>query len=81
MLASEREQERHACLRNTGDDTEKQVYGWRERNLLQSQVHSVASGYSRIRAGDGARSSARGKVQGDGREMKVDPLGREHSGV
>ena len=79
-LASEREQERDTRLQ-TRKTTQTNKYVGLERKLLRLQVHGVASGYSRIRAGDGALSSARSKEQGDGREKKVDPLGREHTGV
>ena len=79
-LGSEREQERDTRL-PTRKTTQTNKYVGLERKLLRLQVHGIASGYSRIRVGDGALSSARGREQGDGREKKVDPLGREHTGV
>ena len=80
--ASERERMRMRCTAtNTDEDREKTSIYRVEKVLLRSQVHDVVSGYSRTRAGDGAQSSGRSKVQGDGGAQKVDPLGREHSGV
>ena len=72
--ASERERMRIRCtVTNTDEDREKTSIYRVEKVLLRSQVHGVVSGYSRIRADDGARSSARSKVQGDVRAQKVDP--------
>ena len=36
-------------------------------------MHCVVSGYSQIRAGNGAQSLPRGQVQGDVGAQKVDP--------
>ena len=60
------------AVTNTDEDTEKQVYRV-EKVLLSSQVHGVVSGYSWIRADDGARSLAKSQVQGDVGAQKVDP--------
>ena len=79
-LASKREQERDTRLQ-TRKTTQTNMYVGLGRKLLLLQVHGFASGYNRIRASDGALSLARSKEQGDGREKKVDPLGREHTGV
>ena len=82
--ASERERIRIRCtITNTDEDRVKtSIYMSRvEKFLLRSQLRGVVSGYSRTRAGDGARGLARSKEQGDGRTWRVDPLGREHSGV
>ena len=68
-------------ITNTDEDREKTSIYMVEKVLLRSQVRGAVSGYSRTRVGDGARSSARSKVQGDGWAQKVDPLGREQSGV
>ena len=53
--ASERERVRMRCTAtNTDEDREKTSIYIVEKVLLRSQVHGVVSGYSRIRAGDGA---------------------------
>ena len=44
-------------------------------------VRGGARGYNRIRADDGVQSSTENEALRDSQTQKVDPLGREHSGV
>ena len=79
-LASEREQEIDTRLQ-TRKKTQTNKYVGSERELFRLQVHGEVRGYNQIRAGDGALRSDGSGEQGDNREKKVDPLGREHTSV
>ena len=76
-LAREREQERDQRLQ-TRKTTQTNKYVGLERKTVTITGAQCNKG---LQPNQRALSSAESKEQGDGREKKINPLGREHTGV